>query len=61
MVDLQLALDAFGYEVQGTGLYDQATQAAVIAFQRHWRQGLVDGTADGETTSLLHHLLGRMT
>ena len=60
VVDLQLALDAFGYEVQGTGLYDEATTAAVTAFQRHWRQRLVDGATDSETMSLLHHLLGRM-
>ena len=60
VVDLQLALDGFGYEVEGTGLYDEATEAAVTAFQRHWRQALVDGAADAETMSLLHHLVGRI-
>ncbi len=60
VLDLQLALDAFGYQVEGTGLYDAATRAAVSAFQRHWRPGAVDGTADAETQSLLHHMLGRI-
>jgi N-acetylmuramoyl-L-alanine amidase len=60
VLDLQLALDAFGYQVQGTGLYDPATADAVSAFQRHWRQSGVDGAADAETQSLLHHLLGRI-
>jgi N-acetylmuramoyl-L-alanine amidase len=57
VIDLQLALDGFGYDVQGTGLYDPATKVAITAFQRHWRQSHVDGIADAETQSLLHHLL----
>ncbi len=60
VLDLQLALDAFGYQVEGTGLYDATTRAAVSALQRHWRPGAVDGRADAETQSLLHHLLGRI-
>ena len=60
VLDLQLALDAFGYQVEGTGLYDVATRDAVGAFQRHWRPGAIDGAADAETQSLLHHLLGRI-
>ena len=59
VIDLQLALDAFGYQVQGTGLYDPATEAAIAAFQRHWRQARVDGLADVETQGLLHWLLER--
>ena len=61
VIDLQLALDAFGYQVQGTGVCDPATEAAVTAFQRHWRQARVDGVADPETLSLLHHLLARVS
>ncbi len=60
VLDLQFALDAFGYQVEGTGLYDPATRDAVSALQRHWRPGVVDGRADAETQSLLHHLLGRI-
>ncbi|HEY6335719.1 MAG TPA: N-acetylmuramoyl-L-alanine amidase [Alphaproteobacteria bacterium] len=60
VTNLQLALAGFGYGVEGTGLYDPTTEAAVAAFQRHFRQRLVDGVADAETLSLLHHLLGRL-
>ena len=57
VVALQLALHGYGYGVEGTGLYDPLTEAVVTAFQRHFRQGRVDGVADGETQSLLHRLL----
>ncbi len=60
VLDLQLALDRFGYRVEGTGTFDQATVDAVTAFQRHWRPRRVDGIADGESQSLLHHLLERL-
>ncbi len=60
VVMLQLALSGFGYGVEGSGLYDPLTEAVVTAFQRHFRQHLVDGRADGETQSLLHHLLARV-
>jgi N-acetylmuramoyl-L-alanine amidase len=59
VLDLQLALDGFGYQVQGTALHDPATEAVVAAFQRHWRPALIDGIADAETQSLLRHLLAR--
>ena len=60
VVELQLALAGFGYGVEGSGLYDAVTAAVVTAFQRHFRPRLVDGTADGECQSLLHHLLARI-
>ena len=60
VIDLQLALDGLGYRIEGSGLYDPATEAAVAAFQRHWRRGSVDGAADAETQSLLYHLLARV-
>ena len=56
VLNLQIALDAIGYGIEGTGLYDPVTEAVVTAFQRHFRPGLVDGVADPETTSLIHHL-----
>jgi N-acetylmuramoyl-L-alanine amidase len=61
VAELQLALAGFGYGVEGTGLYDAATAAVVTAFQRHFRPRLVDGTADGESQGLLHHLLALAT
>ncbi|HUC63102.1 MAG TPA: N-acetylmuramoyl-L-alanine amidase [Alphaproteobacteria bacterium] len=60
VINLQLALSGFGYGLEGTGLYDPTTEAAVAAFQRHFRQRRVDGVADPETQSLLHHLLARI-
>jgi len=59
VVELQLALAGFGYGVEGSGRYDALTAAVVTAFQRHFRPRLVDGTADGESRSLLRHLLAR--
>ncbi|MCG8692794.1 MAG: peptidoglycan-binding protein, partial [Minwuiales bacterium] len=60
VTELQIALGRFGYDVQGTGVFDPGTAAAVTAFQRHFRPSRVDGMADGETASLLLHLVGRM-
>src|SRR3546814_8946316 len=55
VLELQLALDRIGYAIEGSGIYDPLTEAAVRAFQRHWRPAQVDGVSDGETTSLIHH------
>ena len=59
VIDLQLGLHTIGYGVEGSGLYDAATEAVVRAFQRHFRPGLVDGIADAETGSVIHHLAQR--
>ena len=59
VVELQLALAGFGYGVEASGRYDALTAAVVTAFQRHFRPRLVDGTADGESQSLLRHLAAR--
>lgn len=56
VLDLQIALDAIGYWVEGTGLYDPVTEAAVTALQRHFRGSCVDGIADAETQGLAFHL-----
>lgn len=61
VLELQLALDKIGYGIEGSGLYDVQTEAAVRAFQRHWRQARVDGVSDGETTSLIHHIAEQVT
>ena len=54
--DLQTALAAIGYHLEGTASFDPVTELAVIAFQRHFRQNRIDGVADQETASLIHHL-----
>ena len=53
VLELQVALDKIGYAIEGSGIYDPHTEAAVRAFQRHWRQDQVDGVSDAETTSLI--------
>lgn len=57
---LQSMLALYGYGVEITGLFDAATQAVVEAFQRHFRQELVDGVADRSTIETLHRLLAAM-
>jgi N-acetylmuramoyl-L-alanine amidase len=53
----QADLAAFGYGLRVHGRYDDETCAVVSAFQRHWRQSLVDGIADQETRGRLARLL----
>ncbi len=45
-----LALERFGYDVSDG-------RAAVRAFQRRWRPGLIDGEIDGQTGAILFELL----
>jgi peptidoglycan hydrolase-like protein with peptidoglycan-binding domain len=40
-----------------TGVYDVGTTSAVTAFQRHYRQFLVDGVADRSTITTLRRLI----
>lgn len=56
----QAGLTRLGYDCAPSGRFDGHTVAVVRAFQRHWRQGRVDGIADGETRARLIALL-RMT
>ncbi len=58
--DLQAALDAIGYGIEGTGLFDPLTEAVVTAFQRHFRPERADGVSDPQTTGLIHHLAERV-
>jgi N-acetylmuramoyl-L-alanine amidase len=54
---LQARLQAYGYGVKASGIYDDLTAAVVVAFQRHFRPGCVDGRADVSTTETLRSLL----
>ncbi len=56
---LQAALARYGYGIAASGVYDLRTEQVVTAFQRHFRQGKVDGVADGECRAILEHLLAR--
>jgi N-acetylmuramoyl-L-alanine amidase len=54
---LQAMFAMFGYGVSVDGTYDERFEAAVAAFQRHWRPEKVDGVADGSTITTLRDLL----
>ena len=49
VADLQRNLATFGYDCPLNGALDDATRAAVRAFQLHFRPQLCDGLPDGET------------
>ena len=54
---LQSLLKVYGYGIQLTGIFDNATRLTVTAFQRHFRQEKIDGVADASTVTTLHRLL----
>jgi N-acetylmuramoyl-L-alanine amidase len=54
---LQRVLRGYGYGIEETGSYDEATRGVVIAFQRHFRPARVDGVADASTILTLRALL----
>jgi N-acetylmuramoyl-L-alanine amidase len=54
---LQQKLHGYGYGLEITGDYDEATEFAVSAFQRHFRPALADGRADRSTLETLDALL----
>jgi N-acetylmuramoyl-L-alanine amidase len=53
MSTVQLQLAAIGYDVKQSGAMDNATKAALIAFQRRFRPNDISGGADEETQFLL--------
>ena len=54
---LQAGLSRLGYEAPTTGRFDEPLATVVRAFQRHWRPGLVNGVADGDSRARLMALL----
>jgi N-acetylmuramoyl-L-alanine amidase len=54
---LQAKLSRVGYAVGEPGLYDAATQAAVVAFQRRHRPERIDGVADASTVGTLEDVI----
>jgi N-acetylmuramoyl-L-alanine amidase len=53
----QAMLAQYGYGVPQSGVFDDATEAVVAAFQRHFRPERVDGVADASTLATLRDLL----
>jgi N-acetylmuramoyl-L-alanine amidase len=54
---LQALLGLYGYDLPITGVFDELTEAVVIAFQRHFRPARVDGVADRSTIETLRRLI----
>ena len=49
--------EQFLYKLQSYGYKAEDKEKLIIAFQRRWRRGKVDGIIDGECRSILHSLL----
>lgn len=47
----------YGYGIAVTGVFDERTEAVVIAFQRHFRPNRVSGRADRSTLGTLERLI----
>lgn len=54
---LQRMLARYGYGIGEAAVFDEATAAAVTAFQRHFRPERVDGIADRSTVATLRRLI----
>jgi N-acetylmuramoyl-L-alanine amidase len=54
---MQRSLKTYGYGIEETGLFDDATREVVTAFQRHFRPARVDGIADPSTLLTLRALV----
>ncbi len=54
---VQALLALYGYGLEVNGVFDHQTKIVVEAFQRHFRQNLVDGVMDDSTIQTLRHLL----
>jgi N-acetylmuramoyl-L-alanine amidase len=54
---LQAMFALYGYAIQVTGVFDEATEKVVRAFQRHFRRERVDGVADASTITTLRDLI----
>ena len=57
---LQAMLALYGYGVDVTGQFDEATEHVVRAFQRHFRRDRVDGVADSSTIITLRDLIAAL-
>lgn len=55
--EMQRRLALYGYALEPTGVFDEATALVVTAFQRHFRPERVDGRADLSTLATLDELL----
>lgn len=56
----QTDLALYGYDVETGGRYDARTEAATVAFQRHFRPARVDGRVDFSTRATLAKLISEL-
>ena len=54
---MQRGLRNYGYGIEDSGSYDEATRDVITAFQRHFRPARVDGIADPSTLLTLRALI----
>lgn len=47
----------YGYKVEESGVFDEATENVILSFQYHFRPRLCDGILDAETYAILQALL----
>lgn len=57
---LQAMLALYGYSLAVTGVFDEATEQVVTAFQRHFRPARVDGIADLSTIKTLRDVIAAL-
>lgn len=57
---IQAMLGLYGYGLKVSGVFDEATELVVTAFQRHFRPAKVDGVADVSTMTTLRALLAAL-
>lgn len=57
---LQAMLSLYGYALPVTGVFDEATEQTVTAFQRHFRPARIDGIADLSTIQTLRNLIAAL-
>jgi N-acetylmuramoyl-L-alanine amidase len=54
---VQDLLGCVGFRIPPGGTFDETTQHAITAFQRHWRPERVDGRADRSTVATMRRLV----
>jgi len=57
---LQAMLSLYGYALPVTGVFDEATEQTVTAFQRHFRPARIDGVADLSTIKTLRDVIAAL-
>lgn len=60
VTDAQNLLARFGYDIETTGMLDNAAHSVLVAFQRRFRSWKFDGRLDGETHARLRALVAML-